>query len=106
MNRMAEHLMTDTIAYSTFRRDASGDPVLNRPKRARARVESTTDLVRGADGNDQAAKHKVVTLANTPLDCLVWINDGDTTNLDQSLRPITISGAKFPNGDRLFEIIL
>lgn len=104
--RISSQLFTDSLAYATFKRDESGDPVLDKVRRIRARVEQMTERVINSEGNEQIAKHKVATLVDLPMDCLIWLNTEDTGNLALSLRPITISSAKFPNGDRLFEVML
>ena len=105
-DRISPQLFPASLAYATFRRDESGDPVLDKVKRVRARVEKITERVINSEGNEQVAKHKVATVAAIPMDCLVWINTEDTEDLALSLRPITISSAKFPNGDQLFEVML
>ena len=103
----ALHLMTDTVTYAAISsKSNSGDPTYGSQSTCAARVEHYSKLVIGADGNEVAADHKVVSETEIKLTYRVWLPGDAVATANSARRVISVSKATTPSGYTLYEAFL
>ena len=99
-----DHLLTQTITVSEQTGvDTRGMPTYGAQTTKSARVEQTNELKINRDGNEQLARHVVVTSSEIGINARVWFPGDNTGDNDAAKRPITIRQAAQPVGDTLYE---
>lgn len=92
-------LLTDTVTVATMSgRDSHGDPTFNAPATMNARVEFGTRLVYGAGGTERQCEAVVATTEEIPMGSMIWLPGANTSNDNESKRPILIKKASNPSG--------
>jgi hypothetical protein len=101
---MIAHLLTDTITVAPRSgRSATGDRTFGAQATYSARVETTSRLVVGSDGNERQADHAIVTNQDIGRDSRVWLPGDNTANDDEGRRIITYKTASTPGGFTFWE---
>ena len=98
--------LVDTITVQSYSgRTKYGDPLYGPQFEVRARVEASTQLVRGIDGEERSSTHSIATETILRHKDRVWIPGKDTSNPDDSLSPIAISTASRKSGNGRFYMV-
>lgn len=92
-------LLTDTVTVATMSGvDAHGDPAFNAQTTMSARVEHGTRLIYGSDGAERQCEAVVATTEEIPMGSMIWLPGANTSNDNESKRPILIKKASNPSG--------
>ena len=103
----AGHLMTQDITFSTKTgRSASGDPTYSAQTTIKARWEKRARMIINVEGNEEAAEGRLITETEIPLLSRVWLEGADTTDANESKKPINVGKAQTPGGYTLYEVWL
>jgi hypothetical protein len=103
----AGHLMTQDVTYAVKSgRSSSGDPSYGAQSTVKARWEKKAKLVISADGNEEAAEGRLVSETEIPLLSRVWLPGDNTSEINESKKPINVGKAQTPDGYTLYEVWL
>jgi len=103
----ALHLLTDTITVAEVTgRSGSGDPTFGTQSTLPARVENKLSKVLDNEGKEVLSSTRIYTETELTMNHRIWLPGTDTTDGNDSVRPLMVSNSSTPNGWTLYKTAL